>query len=98
VKVDIDEIAVQRLRELPEVQAELERRVLRGVQHAKSECPVDTGRAQGSIRGQRVEGGNWRIVGGGINGVDYFDEIEFGTRHQEAHHPILKSLDALRGA
>lgn len=98
MKVDIDEAAVQRLRELPEVQAELERRVLRGVQHAKSECPVDTGRAQTSIRGQRVEDGNWRIVGGGTGGVDYFEYIEYGTRDTEAHHPILKSLDALRGA
>lgn len=96
MKVNMDEAAVQRLLHSPEVQEEMERRCELGVAFAKNDCPVETGRARDSIRKERQPDGNWKILGGGINGVDYFEYIEYGTRDTETHHPLLHAAEAVK--
>lgn len=87
---------IDQLADLPELQEHLQRVTEVGVRYAKTQCPVRTGRARDSIRNEADPSGSWWILGGGVNNVDYFDEIEFGTRYEEAHHPLLKSIDAMR--
>lgn len=95
MKVKLNADLETTLRQHPAVQEAIEQRVDRAVAKAKHECPVETGRARDSIRKQRTGEVEWKIVGGGP-GVDYFTYVEFGTRHDDADHPLLKSIDALR--
>lgn len=83
------------LRQHPGVQNAIEQRVDAGVAKAKLECPVETGRARDSIHKERTGEVEWKIVGGGP-GVDYFEYVEYGTRHDDADHPLLKAIDAVR--
>ncbi|MBO1680171.1 HK97-gp10 family putative phage morphogenesis protein [Bittarella massiliensis (ex Durand et al. 2017)] len=81
---------------LPEVQAELERRIANAAtrcanemeRHAKLRCPVDTGRLRNSVTTAVETEDDTATVYVGSN-VEYAPHVELGTSRSEAQ-PFLK--------
>lgn len=84
--------------------AEMVRRAERVAEAARADAPVDEGgphpgRYRDSIgaRGYIREGRSRRAVGRAEATAPESLFVEYGTRHQEAHHTLRRALDAAKG-
>ncbi|MER6112426.1 HK97-gp10 family putative phage morphogenesis protein [Streptomyces hirsutus] len=89
--IQLDQSAIKALTRHETVQTAVQDTAERGRDFARSIAPVDTGRYRDSIE-VREDGDEAEIV----SGVDYADDLEYGTRHMEGQHIFGRTLDHLR--
>lgn len=73
------------------IRPEIERKAKAGLDAAREIAPVHTGAYRESLHLQETPGGYALSAG-----TDHALEVEYGNRHQHAHHPLLHAADVIK--